>query len=103
MFSQEPHDPRSSDGRATAGVGPDWPVSPVWEDLRQIAEELGPRIHLAGPDARDRWHALQPRLAELERLQARAGEHAREIAQRKLATAAARLLRLRDDIVYAAG
>jgi len=104
MLVQQPRDQGSIDGdggggdrTATAGIGTDW------SDVRQITQEIGPQIRTASPDVRDRWHALQPRLTELERLRSKTDDHARQIARRKLATALAVLLRLRDDIVYAAG
>lgn len=40
---------------------------PTWNDVRQLADELELKIHLASMEARDRWHELQPRLVELER------------------------------------
>lgn len=78
-------------------------LGPGWSDVQRIAQAIGPQIRTASPDVRDRWHALQPRLAELERLQGQTGDHARQIARRKLATALAVLRRLQDDILFAAG
>lgn len=103
MFSQKLRGTASREGRADADGAAAKNAGSSWEDVRRIADELGPRIGRADPDARDRWDALQPRLAELERMLARTGEHARDLARRKLATAAATLLRLRDDVVYASG
>jgi hypothetical protein len=72
-----------------------------WDDVRRIAEELEPRIRLAGADARDRWYALQPRFAEIARMIAGSGEHTRVVVMRKLGVVSATLLRLRDDIACA--
>ena len=37
-----------------------------WDDVRRIVDELEVKMHLAAMDVRDRWRALQPRLAQLE-------------------------------------
>lgn len=37
------------------------------EDLRRLADELRVKLHLAGMDVKDAWHAVQPRLDEFER------------------------------------
>jgi hypothetical protein len=103
LLSQKFGATAASAGRADAADTAGKDVGSRWANVRRIADERGPRIGRADPDARDRWDALQPRLTELERMLARTGEHARDLARRKLATAAATLPRLRDDIVYAAG
>jgi hypothetical protein len=48
----------------------------MWDDVRRIADEVELKIHLAGMDARDRWHELQPRLAEIEKSITKAGQRA---------------------------
>ena len=37
------------------------------DDLRRMADELRVRLHLAGMDAKDAWHDLQPQLEDFER------------------------------------
>ena len=69
-----------------------------WDDIRRVADELQLKIHLAGMDARDRWHALEPRLAELQRAIARAGQRAGDAIDRELSSVGAALRRLRDDV-----
>jgi hypothetical protein len=69
-----------------------------WDDIRRIADELELKIHLAGMDARDRWRALQPRLAELERSITRSGQRASEVMDRELSAIGAAIRRLRDDV-----
>ena len=32
----------------------------TWDEVRQIADELELKIHVAGMDARDRWQTLRP-------------------------------------------
>jgi organic hydroperoxide reductase OsmC/OhrA len=39
----------------------------MWDDIRRIADQLELKIHLARMDLRDRWRALEPKLAELEK------------------------------------
>jgi predicted enzyme related to lactoylglutathione lyase len=46
---------------------------PSWDDVRRIADELEVKAHLATLDLRDRWRALQPQLAQVERQIADAG------------------------------
>jgi len=70
----------------------------TWTELRRIADELELKIHLAGMDARDRWQALQPRLAEVERALERAGERADEVVSQKLAKLGVALRKLAADI-----
>lgn len=50
--------------------------TPTWDDVRRIADELELKMHLAGMEARDRWKALKPRLAELEKDIAKGGNAA---------------------------
>ena len=70
----------------------------TWDDVRRIADELELKIHLGAMDARDRWRALQPRLAEIEKTIARAGERAGKIIDQELSAVGAALRRLRDDL-----
>ncbi len=70
----------------------------LWDDLRRTADELELHIHLAAMDARDRWIALQPRLAELERTLAREGDRVGQAVAQQLTELGAALRKLRDDI-----
>lgn len=36
------------------------------EDLKRMRDEIKLKLHLAGKDAKDRWHELEPKLEELE-------------------------------------
>lgn len=69
-----------------------------WSELRRIADELELKIHLASMEVRDRWTALQPRLAELERVLTRTGERAAKVVQDELQTIETALHKLRDDV-----
>jgi hypothetical protein len=69
-----------------------------WQDVRRIVDELELQIHLAGMDARDRWQALQPRLAHVETAIAHSGEHAGDAVTRELSEISATLHHLRDEI-----
>jgi hypothetical protein len=71
-------------------------------ELRRIADELELKIHLASMDARDRWQTLKPRLAEVEKKLARAGERATNVVQDEVAAIGKALHKLRDDLVQAA-
>jgi hypothetical protein len=69
-----------------------------WDDVRRIADEIGLKLHLAGMEARDRWRAIEPRLAELEKMLAKAGQRASEVIDEELSSIGAALRRLRDDL-----
>jgi ElaB/YqjD/DUF883 family membrane-anchored ribosome-binding protein len=69
-----------------------------WHDIRRIVDELELQIHLAGMDARDRWQALQPRLAQLETVIAHSGEHAGDAVTREVSELGAALRHVRDEI-----
>jgi hypothetical protein len=71
-------------------------------ELRRIADELELKLHLASMDVRDRWQALKPRLAEVERTLARTGERATKVAQDEVAAIGKALRKLRDDLTQAA-
>lgn len=70
----------------------------AWDDIRRLAEEVELKIHLAGMDARDRWHALQPRLAEIEKTISDAGKRASDAVEHELASIGAALRRLVADV-----
>ena len=72
--------------------------SSSWNDVRRLADELELRIHLAGMDARDRWHELEPRLEKLEHQIAQSGERAEDAVVRELHEVGDELRALRDDI-----
>ena len=69
-----------------------------WDDIRRIADEVGLKLHLAGMEARDRWRALEPRLAELEKTLAKVGQRASAAVDQELSSIGAALRRLRDDL-----
>jgi hypothetical protein len=70
----------------------------TWDDVRRIVDELEVRIHLARMDARDRWKALQPRLAKLEKTFERKTEHAGRAVAEELSAMGKALRELRDQI-----
>ena len=55
----------------------------VTSQLRQLADEIRVRVHLAGMDAKDAWAKLEPRVHDFERRAAeaadRVGEELREL------------------------
>jgi hypothetical protein len=48
----------------------------TWDEIRKLADELELKLNLAQTSARDRWQALQPRLAALELVLKRSGRRA---------------------------
>jgi cell division FtsZ-interacting protein ZapD len=78
-------------------------AAPGWNDVRRIADELELKIHLAGMEARDRWRALQPRIAELETKLASASERTGRLVADELSSIATAIRRLRDDITTPGG
>ena len=74
-------------------------TQPTWNDVRQIADEIELKIHLAGMDARDRWRDLKPRMVELETTIERAGKRVSEVISDQLASLGTTMRRLRDDVV----
>lgn len=72
--------------------------SVTWDDVRRIADELELEIHLAGMEARDRWHELRPRVERLEHEIARAGEQLGKAIVNELAEVRVALRRLRDGL-----
>jgi hypothetical protein len=70
----------------------------TWDEIRRIADEVELKIHLAAMDARDRWRALQPRIAEIEKSISTAGKQAGDVVERELSSIGAALRRLRDDV-----
>lgn len=70
----------------------------AWDEIRRITDELELKMHLASMDARDRWRALQPRIAEVEKSLSSAGKHASDVVERELSSIGVALRRLRDDL-----
>lgn len=56
----------------------------AWDEMRRIADELELKLHLASMDARDRWRAMQPRLAELEKQIAVSADRAHDAILKEL-------------------
>ncbi len=73
-----------------------------WDDVRRIADELEVKIHLAGMDARDRWHELEPRLEKLEHSIVHSSERASETVVHELQEVGDALRKLRDEVYAAA-
>jgi hypothetical protein len=71
---------------------------PPWQDVRRIVDEIELQIHLASMDARDRWRALQPQLAQLEHAIAHPGERTGEAVTHELSEIGAALAHMRDEI-----
>ncbi|MGE5185873.1 MAG: hypothetical protein ACM31C_27640 [Acidobacteriota bacterium] len=69
-----------------------------WDDVRRIADELELEIHLAGMEARDRWHELKPRVEQLEHEIVHSGEHLGEAISKELAEVRGALRALREDL-----
>ncbi|HUJ60417.1 MAG TPA: hypothetical protein VLX92_18075 [Kofleriaceae bacterium] len=70
----------------------------AWDDARRLADEIQVQLHLAGMDARDRWHDLEPRLGKLEQAIARSGGHLGDAVADELHEVRDALRTLRDDV-----
>jgi hypothetical protein len=69
-----------------------------WDDVRRFTDELEVKIHLASMDARDRWRALQPRVATLEQDLTRAGKRVGDVVEREVTALGGLLRRLLDEV-----
>ena len=63
-----------------------------------MAEEIELQVHLASMNARDRWHAIEPRLAALENKITRTGERVGEAIANELKAVGSLVRTLRDEI-----
>jgi hypothetical protein len=70
----------------------------TWDDVRRLADEIELKVHLGRMEARDRWRALKPRLAELEKSFEATGQRANDAIERELTSMSAALRSLRDEI-----
>jgi hypothetical protein len=70
----------------------------TWDEVRRMADELELEIHLASMNARDRWRALEPRLAAFERRMKAAGQRAGKAVVAELEAIWKELRGLRDDV-----
>jgi hypothetical protein len=86
--------PLEDESDHTAKDGPS-----MWDEVRQIADELKLKIHLASMDARDRWRTLEPRLTAIENDLASSGERAGQVVTKELSAICAALQRLRAEIL----
>ena len=66
--------------------------------MRRLADELEVQIHLAGMNARDRWHELEPRLDKLEKQIEHSGQRAEAAVIHELHEVRDALRTLRDDL-----
>jgi hypothetical protein len=67
------------------------------EALKKARDELRVRVHLASMDAREQWAKLEPRLAEIEKVLADAGEKTIEEVRDALDKLGHALAKLRDQ------
>lgn len=70
----------------------------TWDEVRRIADELELKIHLASMDARDRWRALQPRIAEIENKVSKMGKRVGRAIDDEVESISRALRSLRDDV-----
>ena len=70
----------------------------VWDEVRQIADELELKIHLAGMDARDQWRALKPKITDIEKRIATSSEQAGQAITKELTQMGDALRKLRDEV-----
>lgn len=74
----------------------------TWDDIRRLADELDVKIHLAGMDARDTWHQLEPRIEQLEHVVVHSSERASDAVIHELQEVGDALRKLRDQVYAAA-
>jgi hypothetical protein len=70
----------------------------TWDEVRRIAEELELKIHLASMNARDRWQALEPRIAAFELRMKDSGQRASEAFTTELEAIWNAMRGIRDDL-----
>lgn len=70
----------------------------TWDEARRIADEIEVKIHLARMDARDRWHQIEPRVADLERRLRSGGKRVSEAVMKEIKQLRELLDGLRDDV-----
>lgn len=73
----------------------------TWDALRRLADELELTLHLADPESRDPWSAIQPRLAKLERWFRRTTRRP-DAADGELMVLACAVRKLRHDLEHLA-
>lgn len=66
----------------------------VTKRLERLRDEVKLDMHLARMDAKDRWHEVEPRLFQAERL----AEHLTEISFRAMGQIAAEVKRFQDEL-----
>jgi len=69
-----------------------------WDELRRLVDELQLQIHLGSMDARNRWQALQPRLAEVQQAIASSGRQLDALLDDKITKLGTALRKLRDEL-----
>jgi lipid II:glycine glycyltransferase (peptidoglycan interpeptide bridge formation enzyme) len=62
--------------------------------MRTLRDEFRVKLHLAGMDAKDEWHKLEPQLDELERT----ADQVSEATRNAVAEAVKRLNKLRETL-----
>ena len=70
----------------------------IWDEVRQIADELELKIHLAGMDARDQWRVLKPKITDIEQRIASSSEQAGQAITKELTAMGDALRKLRDEV-----
>lgn len=70
----------------------------TWDEARRIADEIEVKIHLAAMDARDRWHQIEPQVADLERRLRSGGKRVSEAVIKEIKHLRELLDGLRDDV-----
>lgn len=70
-----------------------------WDEVRRLTDELQLKMHLASMDSRDRWRALEPRLAAFELRMKDAGKRASSAMTDELESLWSALRGIRDALV----
>jgi hypothetical protein len=70
----------------------------TWDEVRRVADELELKIHLASMNARDRWRAIEPRVATIERALVESGRRVTRALAHEIDTIRTLLRELREDV-----
>jgi ElaB/YqjD/DUF883 family membrane-anchored ribosome-binding protein len=69
-------------------------------EIRQLADEIELKIHLASMDARDQWAALKKKLSSIEQKIASSSERTGQTITKELGVIGDAIKKFRDDILH---
>jgi len=69
-------------------------------EIRQLADEIELKIHLASMDARDQWATLKKRLSSIEQKIEASGERAGQAITKELGAIGDAVKKFRDEVLH---